>query len=184
MKKGGGVRLQELPLSLLLCGAGRTFPASLSLCFFSPSLISFSPSKPPLVLLLFIFSPGVCPSLLPLKSPFTVTPSLSPSPLHIFLSSFPQGLPAWYSACVAGRQDGLEHGQAPQTTLIHRTAFQSLLHCCSTYINTRAVRETHIKRGKNNGNNSGGWKQTGKGQMQNYMKSHCCHANRLKYARI
>lgn len=46
---------------------------------------------------------------------------------------------------MVGQQDGLEHGQAPQTTLIYRTAFQSLLQCCSTYINTTKGTELQNK---------------------------------------
>lgn len=74
--------------------------------------------------------------------------SLLLSLLNIFTSSLPWGLPVWYSACVMGQQDGLEHGQAPQTTLIYRTAFQSLLQCCSTYINIPTGREREKQKEK------------------------------------
>lgn len=57
-------------------------------------------------------------------SSFSASPLSTPS-----LAPFSQGWPVWYSTCVVGQQDGLEHGQAPQTTLIYRTAFQSLFQC-------------------------------------------------------
>lgn len=111
----------------------------------------FFPFEHPPVFLLSIFSPDVTASIdnfPPLLYLFlSVSPLCLSLPL-ICLSSFPRGLPVWYSTCVAGQQDGLEHGQAPQTTLIYRTAFQSLLQCCSTYINTSRGREPRCKREK------------------------------------
>lgn len=46
---------------------------------------------------------------------------------------------------MAGQQDGLEHGQAPQTTLIYRTAFQSLFQCAF-----------HLHKYKHGGGGGGG----------------------------
>lgn len=129
-------------------------PVLLRLIFFLYFLFIFlSPTaSPSFHALHFFFSPDVSPFLDFFPSSlhisfslclFPLPPSLLPSPL----SSFPLGLPVWYSTCVAGRQDGLEHGQAPQTTLIYRTAFQSLLQCCSTYINTSMRREPQSSEG-------------------------------------
>lgn len=153
MKKSSGVRLQELPFfpPLQCCHTGSSvlnFSNLLLSIFSRPLLFHFLPlslplfSCSPFLVLMFVLSQTFSSHI-----SFCVS-SLSLSLLHIFLSSFPQGLPVWYSTCVAGRQDGLEHGQAPQTTLIYRTAFQSLLQCCSTYINTSTGREPQSKRGK------------------------------------
>lgn len=168
MKKSSGVRLQELP-----------FLPTLQCCHTDKPMLNFSsPLFSQLVyysvfihlslqalqcFLALHFCPDGCP-FLDLFLPFTPLFSMSlpsPSLLQMFLSYFPQGLPVWYSACVVG-QDGLEHGQAPQTTLIYRTAFQSLFHCCSTYINTSTGRELQNKWNRKNENNREELKQTGK----------------------
>lgn len=157
MKKSSGVRLQQLPRSplpslqcCLFCSDRLVLNFSNLFVFLSPALpflFHFLPLSLLLVFLLSIFGPDVCPfSFLSHLFPLCLfTCSLSSTSFSLL---FPRGLPVWYSACVARRQDGLEHGQAPQTTLIHRTAFQSLLQCCSTYINTTRGREPRIKRGK------------------------------------
>lgn len=86
---------------------------------------------------------------------------------HRFSASSPPGWPVWYSTCVVGQQDGLEHGQAPQTTLIYRTAFQSLSQCAF-----------HLHKykhggGEGSGNNRQKIKQTNGGrELQSCMKYH------------
>lgn len=165
MKKSSGVKLQELPFSpyLAVLSYWQTH-VKLFQPPFSLLLSSFILSLQELHCFLALhFCPDVCP-FLDFFFPFTFLFSMSPfSPclLQMFLSCFPQGLPVWYSACVVG-QDGLEHGQAPQTTLIYRTAFQSLLQCCSTYINTSTGRELQNKWNRENENNRKELKQTGK----------------------
>lgn len=153
MKKSSGVRLQELHFFSYLqyCHTDRpvsNFSKPFFLYFFLKlSLLSLSPLKHLSLSLLSIFSPDVSPFLIFFFS-FSVSLLSHSLPSTPFSASFPRGSPVWYSTCVVGRQDGLEHGQAPQTTLIYRTAFQSLLQCCSTYINTSTGREPKHKRGK------------------------------------
>lgn len=195
MKKSSGVRLQELPLSLPLAAAAIQTPVEA----FSPSLslplsIPLSPFTKcsslnhPLFLSLSLHSISfVCPvteSSLSLLLPSLIFLSVS-TLLSTALSLFPslQGWSVWYYFCAVGQQNGLKKGQAPQTTLIYRTAFQSL-HCCSTYPTNGRQTQKGEKRKKDTKNRVG-WKQNGKGHLLNFVKLHCqCFANMVKHVKL
>lgn len=101
----------------LLCCLALFLSLDFSLFCLSPSCFS-----PCYSLLLTVF----CVHSLSLSLPLIVSLSLLTVPIAAF---FPPGSPVWYSSCAAWRQDGLEPGQAAQTTRIFRAASQSLPQC-------------------------------------------------------